>query len=302
MLAAPRVRAAGLGGDAADSRLARLVAGLLAGQPRRSRSLASTARGASSRSRSCRRWQGRVVRLAQASSQLHAVVVARLLAHRLPVGRAHLHGRARRQRPPLRHDRALPRLVARRHVDRLRARAARCGSASKVLATQVIWKPDWSPDGDDDRVRALRRHPRRDAGGCRATRSCDRRRRTERRRSGRSTGRSSRTRVGGARLRRRGQRRSNAAPGSSRDRTATLSPLSWAPDGRRCSRYTADGKLVRLTWLDVDVAHGVLAQAAEVGAVVLARRPATATSLPTRRAGRAVRATAAIRAGRRARC
>ena len=179
---------------------------------------------------------------------------------------------------------------------------ARDGSGRRFVTTGLY--PDWSPDGTSiayvrarraagrregardagdlearlvagrrvDRLRALRRDPRRDEGRCRAH---GRANRAANRvvRSGRSTGRSSRTPSAGACTSSRPteQRRARLVAGPFR----TLSPLSWAPTGDALS-YTADGSgAADLAWSDV--AHGDRRRQAEVGAVVLPRRSSTAT-------------------------
>ena len=261
MRRAPRVRAAGLGGDAADPRLARLVAGLLAGQPQ---SIAFTRVNGQGRVFTLEvvaaGGEGRVVRLAQASSQLlpswspDSSRIAYQSGGRIyTVARD---GSGRRFVTTGLYPDWSPDGTSIAYV---RAGALRVGA--KVLATQVIWKPDWSPDGASiafarsDGIHVVTRR------GCRAHGRANRGR-AERRRSGRSTGRSSRTASPAACTSSRPteQRRARLVAGPFR----TLSPLSWAPTGDALA-YTADGA-VRLTWLGVTSRTEYSRVAAEVGA------------------------------------
>ena len=238
--------AAGLGGDAADPRLARLVAGLLAGQP----SIAFTRVNGQGRVFTLEvvaaGGGGRVVQLAQASSQL------------MPSWS-----------PDSSH-------LAYQSGGRIYT-VARDGSGRRFVTTGLY--PDWSPDGTSiayvrarraagrregardagdlearlvtgrrvDRLRALRRDPRRDDGRCRAHGRANR--------VGEPSGAVwsfdgtklayTRRRAACSSSRPTEQRRARLVAGPFR----TLSPLSWAPTGDPLA-YTADGT-VRLTWLGV---------------------------------------------------
>ena len=145
--APPRVRAAGLGGEIADPRVARLVAGLLARQP-----------------------LDRVHSRQRPGPRLHTR--GRLAGRaRPPTGPGELATRCRRGRPT---PRTSPTSRAGASTPSRAAAAAAASSrpgstptgrptagrsrtsareplrvGSKVLATQVIRKPDWSPDGKE---------------------------------------------------------------------------------------------------------------------------------------------------------